>query len=101
MPGAARSARYQSIGRDPHERGRFSPAVRLQLLGESSHSEYVRAAQRGAIFARHGLQLSLRARLAGAHYAGGMAVAGTLARPIAEFLRSDFGISKFGVRARP
>src|SRR6202041_484267 len=83
-----------------NERGRFSPAVRLQLLGESSHARHLLAAEHGAIYARHGLELSFPARHAGAHYAGGVAVAGTLARPFAEFLCSHFGISKCGVRAR-
>ena len=90
----------QSIGRASHERGRFSPALRLQFLGQPSHARCVRAADRRPIHARHGLQFSLRARHASARYARGVAVAGTLARALAEFLRACFAISKSGFRAR-
>src|SRR5580693_4837462 len=100
MSRAVRSAPTQSNGRYSHERGRFSPAVRLQFLGQPSHARNLLAAERGAIHARHGFELSFCARHAGAHNVGGMALAGTLARPLAELLRSHFGISKSQFRSR-
>ena len=88
-------------GRASHERRRFSPALRLQRLGQPPHSRCLRALSRRAIHARYGLEFPLRARHACAHYAassGSGWSAGTAARRIPSRPLRQY--SKSGIRAR-